>query len=307
MIQIINEFIDFIRIEKGLSQNTIQSYKRDLTQYNDYLIEQKVSHIDNIDRLVIQKYFAHLKSNGKSSKTIARMAATIRSFHQFAIREKYAVKDPTILIETPKYEQKLPDVLSEKEVDQLLTFSHITNERDERDKVMLELLYSTGVRVTELIQLKVEDINLTMGFVRVFGKGNKERIVPLGEPVLRLLRHYINEVRPKLLKKQITDILFLNARGGMLTRQGFWKILKKIGVEKGITKTLTPHTLRHSFATHLLENGADLRAVQEMLGHSDISTTQLYTHISKKQIRDMYMNYHPRAKKEHKDDTKESK
>lgn len=298
MEQIINEFIDFIRLEKGLSQNTIQSYKRDLTQYHDYLSEQKLKHIDNVDRMVIQKYFATLKDEGKSSKTIARLAATIRSFHQFAIREKYAVKDPTILIETPKYEQKLPDVLSEQEVNQLLTFPHMTNARDERDRAMLELLYGTGVRVSELIQLKVEDVNLTMGFVRVFGKGNKERIVPLGDQLMKLLKHYIQEVRPNLLKKQITDVLFLNARGGALTRQGFWKILKKIGLEKGITKTLTPHTLRHSFATHLLENGADLRAVQEMLGHSDISTTQLYTHISKKQIRDMYLTYHPRAKKE---------
>ncbi|WP_323702301.1 site-specific tyrosine recombinase XerD [Mammaliicoccus sp. Dog046] len=298
MEQIINEFIDFIRLEKGLSQNTIQSYKRDLTQYHDYLSEQKLKHIDNVDRMVIQKYFATLKDEGKSSKTIARLAATIRSFHQFAIREKYAVKDPTILIETPKYEQKLPDVLSEQEVNQLLTFTHITNARDERDRAMLELLYGTGVRVSELIQLKVEDVNLTMGFVRVFGKGNKERIVPLGDQLMNILKYYIQEVRPNLLKKQITDVLFLNARGGALTRQGFWKILKKIGLEKGITKTLTPHTLRHSFATHLLENGADLRAVQEMLGHSDISTTQLYTHISKKQIRDMYLTYHPRAKKE---------
>lgn len=300
MDQVINEFIDFIRLEKGLSQNTIQSYNRDLAQYNQYIKKKKISHIDNIDRIVIQKYFTHLKEEGKSSKTIARLAATIRSFHQFAIREKYAVKDPTILIETPKYEQKLPDVLSEEEVNQLLTFTHITNERDERDKAMLELLYGTGVRVTELIQLKVEDVNLTMGFIRVFGKGNKERIVPLGEHLIGILKYYVQEVRPNLLKKQVTDVLFLNARGGALSRQGFWKILKKIGLEKGITKTLTPHTLRHSFATHLLENGADLRAVQEMLGHSDISTTQLYTHISKKQIRDMYLNYHPRARKEHK-------
>ena len=251
---------------------------------------------------MIQKYFAHLKQEGKSAKTIARLAATIRSFHQFAIREKYAVKDPTILIETPKYEQKLPDVLSEDEVNRLLTFTHITNPRDERDRTMLELLYGTGVRVSELIQLNVEDVNLTMGFIRVFGKGNKERIVPLGEHLMGILRNYIQEVRPNLLKKHVTDILFLNARGTALTRQGFWKILKKIGLEKGITKTLTPHTLRHSFATHLLENGADLRAVQEMLGHSDISTTQLYTHISKKQIREMYLMYHPRAKKEKKNE-----
>ncbi|MCJ1784144.1 site-specific tyrosine recombinase XerD [Mammaliicoccus sciuri] len=302
MEQIINEFIDFIRLEKGLSQNTIQSYQRDLKQYNQYITEHKISHIDNIDRIVIQKYFAHLKQEGKSAKTIARLAATIRSFHQFAIREKYAVKDPTILIETPKYEQKLPDVLSEDEVNQLLTFTHITNPRDERDRTMLELLYGTGVRVSELIQLNVEDVNLTMGFIRVFGKGNKERIVPLGEHLMGILRNYILEVRPNLLKKHVTDILFLNARGTALTRQGFWKILKKIGLEKGIMKTLTPHTLRHSFATHLLENGADLRAVQEMLGHSDISTTQLYTHISKKQIREMYLTYHPRAKKEKKNE-----
>lgn len=236
-----------------------------------------------------------MHDEGRSTKSIARFTSTIRSFHQFALREKYAAKDPTVLIETPKYERKLPDVLSIDEIDLLLTTPETSKNNGYRDRTMLELLYATGIRVSELINIEVEDVNLLMGFVKVFGKGNKERIIPLGETVIELLKTYIENVRPQLLKKQVTHTLFLNMQGKPLTRQGIWKIIKQTGAKAGIQKRLTPHTLRHSFATHLLENGADLRAVQEMLGHSDISTTQLYTHVSKTQIRKMYQQYHPRA------------
>ena len=209
--------------------------------------------------------------------------------------KKYAAKDPTVLIETPKYEKKLPDVLEIDEVIALLETPDLAKNNGYRDRTMLELLYATGMRVTEIIQLDVEDVNLMMGFVRVFGKGNKERIVPLGDTVIEYLTTYIETVRPQLLKQTTTQALFLNMHGKSLSRQGIWKIIKQYGLKANINKTLTPHTLRHSFATHLLENGADLRAVQEMLGHSDISTTQLYTHVSKSQIRKMYTQFHPRA------------
>ncbi|MBV5137005.1 site-specific tyrosine recombinase XerD [Staphylococcus chromogenes] len=295
MQDVVDEYLRFIHIEKGLSENTIAAYRRDLNHYLNYLAAQKISNLDFIDRQIVQQWFGVLHDEGRSTKSIARFTSTIRSFHQFALREKYAAKDPTVLIETPKYERKLPDVLSIDEIDLLLTTPEISKNNGYRDRTMLELLYATGIRVSELINIEVEDVNLLMGFVKVFGKGNKERIIPLGETVIELLKTYIENVRPQLLKKQVTHTLFLNMQGKPLTRQGIWKIIKQTGAKAGIQKRLTPHTLRHSFATHLLENGADLRAVQEMLGHSDISTTQLYTHVSKTQIRKMYQQYHPRA------------
>lgn len=295
MDEIIEEYLKFIQLEKGLSENTIGAYRRDLKKYQDYLEEEKISHIDFIDRQTIQVCLGDLHDKGASAKSIARFISTIRSFHQFALREKYAAKDPTVLIETPKYERRLPDVLEVDEVIRLLETPDMSKNNGYRDRAMLELLYATGMRVTELINLKVEDVNLIMGFVRVFGKGNKERIVPLGETIIEILETYIETVRPQLLKKTVTDNLFLNLHGKPLSRQAIWKMIKQNGVKAEIFKTLTPHTLRHSFATHLLENGADLRAVQEMLGHADISTTQLYTHVSKSQIRKIYNQFHPRA------------
>lgn len=295
METIIEEYLKFIQIEKGLSENTIGAYRRDLKKYQLYMQEQKIAHIDFIDRQTIQECLGSLIDQGASAKSIARFISTIRSFHQFALREKYAAKDPTVLIETPKYEKKLPDVLDVEEVIQLLETPDLTKSNGYRDRTILELLYATGMRVTELIQIEIDDVNLIMGFVKVFGKGNKERIIPLGDTVIEYLDTYINNVRSQLLKKTVTNVLFLNLHGRPLTRQGIWKLIKQYGLRANINKTLTPHTLRHSFATHLLENGADLRAVQEMLGHSDISTTQLYTHVSKTQIRQMYNQFHPRA------------
>lgn len=295
METIIEEYLKFIQVEKGLSENTIGAYRRDLKKYQLYMQEQKIAHIDFIDRQTIQECLGSLIDQGASAKSIARFISTIRSFHQFALREKYAAKDPTVLIETPKYEKKLPDVLDVEEVIQLLETPDLTKNNGYRDRTILELLYATGMRVTELIQIEIDDVNLIMGFVKVFGKGNKERIIPLGDTVIEYLDTYINNVRSQLLKKTVTNVLFLNLHGRPLTRQGIWKLIKQYGLRANINKTLTPHTLRHSFATHLLENGADLRAVQEMLGHSDISTTQLYTHVSKTQIRQMYNQFHPRA------------
>lgn len=295
MDTIIDEYLKFIQLEKGLSVNTIGAYRRDLKKYQEYLGKQHISHIDFVDRQVIQECLGYLIDQGQSAKSLARFISTIRSFHQFALRERYAAKDPTVLIESPKYEKKLPDVLNVEEVLALLEAPDLNKLNGYRDRTMLELLYATGMRVSEVIHLELDDINLIMGFVRVFGKGDKERIVPLGDTVIDYLTKYIEDIRPQLLKKTVTHVLFLNMHGKPLSRQAIWKMIKHNGVKANINKTLTPHTLRHSFATHLLENGADLRAVQEMLGHSDISTTQLYTHVSKSQIRKMYNQFHPRA------------
>ena len=290
-----DEYLKFIQLEKGLSSNTIGAYRMDLNKYITYLQDHKITHIDFVDRQTLQQCLGFLHDEGASTKSLARFISTVRSFHQFALREKYAAKDPTVLIETPKYDRKLPDVLAVDEILRLLDAPDLSKNNGYRDRTILELLYATGMRVTELIDLEVENVNLIMGFVKVFGKGGKERIVPLGDTVIGYLSTYLETVRPQLLKTTVTNALFLNLHGKPLSRQGIWKMIKQNGIKANINKTLTPHTMRHSFATHLLENGADLRAVQEMLGHSDISTTQLYTHVSKSQIRKMYNEFHPRA------------
>ncbi len=282
-------------VEKGLAQNTIVAYERDLKGYIQYIqkVEQVVSW-QEVKRSHIVAFLHHLKMQNKSSKTLARHIASVRSFHQFMLREHIAEHDPSVHIETPQAERKLPKVLSVAEVEGLLQAPDNTP-FGIRDKAMLELLYATGLRVSELIQLDLADVHMTMGFVRCVGKGNKERIIPLGRLATEAISTYIERGRASLVGKYTTNALFLNHQGNRLTRQGFWKILKKLAQKANIQKDLTPHTLRHSFATHLLENGADLRAVQEMLGHADISTTQIYTHVSKVRLKDVYKQFHPRA------------
>ncbi|AST92326.1 site-specific tyrosine recombinase XerD [Sutcliffiella cohnii] len=292
----LQDFLHFLLVEKGLADNTIISYERDLKSYLLYL--QKVENIDNLNVVTrgnILQFLNFLHEKGKSSKTIARHIASIRSFHQFLLREKVTEQDPTVHIESPQPDKPLPKVLSVEEVQALLEVPKGKTPFEVRDKAMLELLYATGMRVSELISLKTSDAHLTMGFIRCIGKGNKERIIPIGNIASKAVQHYIEASRPSLLKKVETDALFLNNHGKGLSRQGFWKILKRLAKEAGIQKDLTPHTLRHSFATHLLENGADLRAVQEMLGHADISTTQIYTHVTKTRLKDVYSMFHPRA------------
>ncbi|GLO66499.1 MULTISPECIES: site-specific tyrosine recombinase XerD [Oceanobacillus] len=292
----IEDFFHFLRIERGLSENTLSSYKRDLTNYLQYMKDHdKTASWDKISRTDIMGFLYMLKDQEKSTATISRHISSIRSFHQFLIREQITSNDPSLHIETPKKDRKLPDTLSQDEVDRLLDID-MNSKLSIRNKAMLELLYATGLRVSELISLKVSDLHLTMGFVQCFGKGSKERIVPLGDTAKYYLEKYISEARDSLIKKnRQEDSLFVNQHGRRLTRQGFWKILKGLTLEAGILKKITPHTLRHSFATHLLENGADLRLVQEMLGHADISTTQIYTHVTKARLKDMYQTYHPRA------------
>lgn len=292
----LKDFIHYMVVEKGLAKNTVVSYERDLKSYVQYIQKvEQVTTFHEVTRLHILGFLHHLKESGKSSKTMARHIASVRSFHQFLLRERVVEHDPTVHIETPQGERKLPKVLSVDEVEALLQIPKAVNAFGLRDKAMLELLYATGLRVSELIDLNLSDVHLTMGFVRCVGKGNKERIIPLGRLATEAIQAYIERGRHELLGKKTVDALFLNHHGNRLSRQGFWKILKKLAKEANIQKELTPHTLRHSFATHLLENGADLRAVQEMLGHADISTTQIYTHVSKTRLKDVYKQFHPRA------------
>ena len=293
----LKDFIHFLIVEKGLAKNTIISYERDLKSYIKYFrnVEQ-LTNFNDVERIHIIHFLGYLKEQGKSSRTLARHVASIRAFHQFLLRERVSDHDPSVHIETPKLERTLPKVLNLVEVETLLESPDTKDQYGIRDKAMLELLYATGIRVSELIGLQTGDVHLTMGFVRCIGKGNKERIIPIGKTALAALEYYVNNGRSHFISKKHHDnALFLNHHGKQLTRQGFWKILKKLAKGAGIEKELTPHTLRHSFATHLLENGADIRAVQEMLGHSDISTTQIYTHVTKTRLKDVYSKFHPRA------------
>jgi integrase/recombinase XerD len=293
----LKDFMQFLLVDKRVAKNTLLSYERDLKNYMRYLKNvEAVETLNHVQRAHIVHFLNFLKDQGKSPKTLARHVASIRAFHQFLIRTHAADQDPSILIEIPKSERTIPKVLSLVEVEKLLDISIGQGHFALRDKAMLEILYATGIRVSELIQIDVEHVNLTMGFVTVIGKSSKERIIPVGGPAAEALKRYLEHGRPNfLLENRTENSLFLNHHGKRLSRQGFWKILKKLANEAGIKNELTPHTLRHSFATHLLQNGADLKAVQEMLGHADISTTQIYTQLSKTRLKDVYSKFHPRA------------
>jgi len=291
------DYLHFLQVERQLSANTLSSYRRDLESYIEHLHKElALSSIKEVERAHILLHLEALRNQGISARTIARHISSIRSFHQFLLREKIADRDPTIHLEMPQIEQKLPKVLSIEEIDTLIGAPNRSKPQGVRDVAMLELLYGTGMRISELIGLNLDDVHLTMGFVRVFGKGGKERIVPLGKSAVRALDGYLQNARSKLQGTYPrTEAFFINQRGKRLTRQGCWKLLKEHATKADIKKEITPHTLRHSFATHLIENGADLRAVQEMLGHADISTTQIYTHISKTRLSEVYKQFHPRA------------
>ncbi len=293
----VEDYIHFIQVERQLSVNTLASYRRDLESYVNFLQNAEgMANFNHIERTTILRHLEQLRVQGKTSRTIARHISSIRSFHQFLLREKRAESDPTVHLEMPTIEQKLPNILSIEEIEALLTAPNRSKPQGIRDLAMLELLYGSGMRISELIALDLADIHLTMGFVRVFGKGGKERIIPLGKSALSAISTYLNNARGQLQGKfPKTDAFFINQRGKRLTRQGCWKLMKEHALKAGIQHELTPHTLRHSFATHLVENGADLRAVQEMLGHADISTTQIYTHISKTRLSEVYKQFHPRA------------
>ena len=289
-------FLEYLTVELGLSANTRQAYERDLRLFCKTLGFKNSDALVNVNREQITGYMTQLKKKGLAAATIARKLAAIKAFYRFMTAEGYMDANPAEVVEAGTKGIKLPRVLSEDEVVRLLNQPDITTAEGFRDRTMLEVLYATGMRVSELINLTLERVDLNMKYIIAFGKGSKERIVPLGSVAAEFLQQYLEKVRPKLTHEdRNTNIVFLAFGGHELTRQRFWQIIRAYGRKANINKVLTPHILRHSFATHLLDNGADLRSVQELLGHSDISTTQIYTHLTNKRLRDIYAKAHPRA------------
>ncbi|SFB88019.1 integrase/recombinase XerD [Alkalibacterium subtropicum] len=292
-----DDYLVFLKIEKGLSVNTVSSYRRDIEQYISYLDGNEIQSWKEIDRYLLLAFFSDQKKMLKADNTIIRMFSSIRKFHQYLKQEGYTQEDPMLYVKTPKKADALPKIVSMQQIDQLLQAPDTTKPLGIRDRAILEVMYATGLRITELIELTTNDIHLSMKLIQIVGKGNKERLIPIGDMGCKWLDYYMTTSRPKLLEKakQETAVIFLNSRGSPLSRQGVWKNIKKLALKAGLKKSITPHTLRHSFATHLLENGADLRVVQELLGHANVSTTQIYTHITKHRLKDVYTTYHPRA------------
>ena len=298
----VEEYLMHLKIERGLADNSIESYQRDIKHYTQFLEKEKINDWNEIDRYVIVLFLQRLKESGKSSNSIIRMTSSLRQFHQYMRQEKFTTKDVMQSVDTPKKAETLPKVMSMKEVDKLLETPDTETEIGLRDRAILEVMYATGLRISELINLKMNELHLTMGFIQTIGKGNKERILPIGGMAIQYLNEYLEDSRPIFESRSAEEspYVFLNSRGKGLSRQGVWKNIKKTVQLAGIKQNVTPHMIRHSFATHLLENGADLRIVQELLGHSDISTTQIYTHITKARMKDIYKEYHPRATIENK-------
>jgi len=291
----VDQYINYLVFEKGLSEKTIESYSSDLSKYLEFLKQKGVNDITQADTPLILKHLIALRESGLGSKSCARHLITLRGFHKFLAQEKILEFDPAKLVDLPKSGLKLPDVLSVSEVNLLLNIPDSNTVLGKRNSAMLELLYAAGLRVSELVNLRFLDVNIEACFVRVMGKGSKERIVPFGLYAKNKIDDYINNSRPLLLKNRISKYLFVARAGKPMTRQGFWKLLKQYVKQAGIKKKVTPHSLRHSFASHLLEGGADLRTVQVMLGHVDISSTQIYTHVARDHLRKIHEKYHPRG------------
>ena len=286
-------FLEFLQNDKRLSDNTLQSYRRDIIQYQNYVESNNINYI-NVSKDDIKNYLTYLQDLNKKTSTISRNLASIRSFYQFLLRNQNVSADPTEGIQSPKIEKKAPSILSSQEIELLLEQPNNIDLKGIRDKAMLEFAYATGMRVTEIINLNIDDVNLEEGFV-VCKTNNKLRNIPLGTLSLKALKNYIDQARDILIKDKASKALFVNINGKRLTRQGFWKIVKYYKEQAHITKDITPHVLRHSFATHLLQNGADLKAIQTMLGHSDISSTQVYMQFQDESLKNVYKKTHPRA------------
>ncbi len=291
----LNNFLQYLQVEKGLSENTLDAYRGDLSHFIQFLATKGIRTPGELDRGSVLSYLIHIKRSGLSLSSVRRRMVSVRVFSRFLILEKKIGKDPTENIETPRGIRHLPETLTPSEVERLIQAPDRTTPLGMRDRTMLESLYATGLRVSELVDLKVPDINLEAGYLITLGKGNKERLVPLSEIALELLRDYLVYTRPAILKSRTNAVLFPNRFGNRMSRQGFFKNLKRYARKAGIKKKISPHTLRHSFASHLLENGADLRSVQMMLGHADISTTQIYTHVTRERLKKIFDRYHPRA------------
>ena len=295
MKELIGEFINYLAVERGLAKNTLLAYTKDLQRYINFLSLSKIQSPDGVKREHITNFMMNLKKQAMSATSICRYLAAIKMFHRFMVRENFSKEDPTTLIDTPKLFKRVPEVLTQKEIEAILEVAQKVKTKDKRDYVIIELFYASGMRVSELVDLKLTSINLEVGFVRAMGKGSKERIIPIGKKSREALVFYYEKVRPKLLKNNQTDILFLSRLGKKLSRQSVWSIIKFYARLAGVKKNIKPHTLRHTFATHLLEHGADLRSVQEMLGHSDISTTQIYTHVDRERLKSVHKEFHPRG------------
>ena len=293
----IADFMDHLIIERGLSKNTLTAYGKDLDDFNLYLRKQKSKELTVASRDDVASFIRYLSSKKMSSRSISRKLSAIKGVYKFLAGEKRILKDPTNAIESPKMEKKLPSVLSHNEMERMLSSPAAGLKGSLRDRAVFELLYACGLRISELTSLRLSQLNSASGFIRIIGKGNKERIVPVGKAALEWILRYIQEERPVLANVKSGDFVILNQQGGPLSRMGAWKIIHNHALSAGIEAHISPHTFRHSFATHLLKGGADLRSVQEMLGHSDISTTQIYTHVNREYLKDIHITYHPRNKK----------
>ncbi|MFA5339599.1 MAG: site-specific tyrosine recombinase XerD [Candidatus Omnitrophota bacterium] len=294
MEDFIKEFMDYLSVERGLSKNTLESYSRDLNKYAGYLKKKGINNLDKVKRPDIQDFMMGLKNDKLNASSIARNLVAIKVFHRYLTSQRLLKEDVTSVIETPKLWKTLPDVLDEKEVEAILDSPNTRLKQGLRDRAALELMYATGMRVSELVNLKLTDIHIDMGFVKCLGKGQKERIIPVGSKAKEAIQKYLEKARPKFLKKDDSGAIFLTRLGKPMSRQTFWMVIKHYVKDARIKKRVTPHTLRHSFATHLLQNGADLRIVQELLGHVNISTTQIYTHINKERLKQIHQKFHPR-------------
>jgi len=292
MDNLLDQFINYIRVERGLSNNTVEAYSRDLLLFFQFLEERELSPV-KVSQDNLREYVSTL-GMGLSTRSVARNISAIKTFFRFLVSEGKIKSSPARLIETPRLSRRLPGPLSQQEVERLLSQPDPNNPREQRDYAMFEILYATGLRVSELVNLKTSNINLEAGYIRTVGKGSKERIVPIGDKAIEAVKEYLSIGRFQVMKGRNSPYIFLNLRGRPMSRQGFWKIIKKYGKEAGIKKKITPHSIRHSFATHLLEAGADLRSVQIMLGHADISTTQIYTHVTRERLKELHEKCHPR-------------
>ena len=295
MQEILPRYLNHLLIERGVAQNTLEAYRRDLRRYFQFLQQKDITKLQEVEPEVIIEYLVQIKSEGLSANSMNRALAALRGLYKYLIQEKIIGQSPLVNIELAKVWMRLPDTISKEEMNVILIQPGNQTAAAMRDTAMLELLYATGIRVSELINLTMNSVNWQVGFLVVMGKGSKERIVPIGKTAYDCTRFYVDKARPKLMQKKITDVLFLNRFGTKFTRQGLWKIVIRYAKKAGLQKKIHPHTFRHSFASHLLEGGADLRMVQVMLGHADISTTQIYTHITRDRLKEIHAKYHPRG------------
>ncbi len=294
MSELVERFITYLEKDKKLTKSTLQSYRHDTMQFIDFLESNRLKSVDKVNKALVVSYIVHLQKLGRATSTISRNIVSLKGFYLYLMKIGVVSEDPMLEIHPPKVEKKLPQVLTTKEIELLLDQPKCVDLKGYRDKAMLELLYATGIRVSELISLNLDDINLDMGFIRC-RTGGKERIIPIGKICTNALHEYITNARGMIIRTPEEEALFVNMSGMRLSRQGFWKLIKQYTQQANITKPITPHTLRHSFAAHLLENGADLRSIQSMLGHADISSTQVYAQLMNNKLKDIYAKAHPRA------------